>query len=53
MCLSVGGLWEVSVVILKKKVVFHNFIVSRPLPLDHGDYIAVRTLCGDEAFPHV
>lgn len=37
----------------KKKMVFQNFIVSRPLPLDHADYIAMRTLCEDEAFPHV
>lgn len=34
MCLSVGLLWEVCVVILKEKMLFQNFIVSRPLLLD-------------------
>lgn len=30
-----------------------NFVVLRPLPLDHGDCITKRTLCGDEGFPPV
>lgn len=41
-----------GVVILKKKMVFQKFIVSSPVPFDY-DCIAVKTLCGNEAFPHV
>lgn len=42
-----------GVLILKKKMIFQKFIASRPFTLDHGDCIAVKTLCGDETFPRV